>query len=319
MTPDHPRPPLPQPVIAGGPIASVLTGGPTRDRGLVADLAERRGSRKPRRNALVDVVMQGPVSPYALAILGGVEDAAWRLGVDLVLSAAGDRAGHGWLDRVGGHDTAGVLLLRTSPTADAWAWLAGRGIPAVFVDPRRKPPPEVPVVVSANRAGAKAAVAHLIGLGHERVAVITGRPGVPCGVDRLAGYRDAMAEAGLPTWSACGYFQTGLARRATLDLLNRLPEPPTAIFACSDAMAVGVYEALAERGLSIPGDVSVVGFDDAPVAAGVTPALTTVRQPWPDLGATALTTLLSGGSPALVELPTTLLTRSSTAGAAPRI
>ncbi|MDA0638378.1 substrate-binding domain-containing protein, partial [Nonomuraea sp. MCN248] len=260
MTPEQPRPSLSPPVIAGRPVTT-LPAEPSRR--LVAALAGRRGSRE---NILVDVVMRGPVSPHTLAILCGIEDAAWRLGVDLVLSAAGGRPGNGWPDRVDGHDTAGVLLVRAAPTAAEWAWLTDRGIPAVLVDPRRKPPPGAPVVASANRAGARAAVAHLIGLGHERIAVITGRPGVPCGADRLAGYRDAMAAAGLPAdpaWQACGYFQTGLARQAALDLLNRLPAPPTAVFACSDTMAIGVYEALAERGLSVPGDVSVVGFDDA--------------------------------------------------------
>ncbi|MGI5268891.1 substrate-binding domain-containing protein [Nonomuraea sp. CA-218870] len=312
MTPEQPRPSLSQPVIAGRPVTT-LPGEPSRR--LVAALAGRRGSRE---NILVDVVMRGPVSPHTLAILCGIEDAAWRLGVDLVLSAAGGRPGNGWPDRVGDHDTAGVLLVRAAPTAAEWAWLTRRGTPAVLVDPRRRPPPGAPVVTSANRAGARAAVTHLIGLGHERIAVITGRPGVPCGADRLAGYRDAMAAAGLPAdpaWQACGYFQAGLARRAALDLLNRLPAPPTAVFACSDTMAIGVYEALAERGLSVPGDVSVVGFDDAAEAGGVTPALTTVRQPLRHLGAAALATLLPGGAPSSVELPTALVPRSSTAPA----
>ncbi|WP_188189370.1 LacI family DNA-binding transcriptional regulator [Nonomuraea sp. SYSU D8015] len=296
-------------------------------RRLVAEVLERRGYPrqrvKPARGSLVDVMLQGLDSVYALAILGGVEDAAWRLGVDLVVSAVVDRTKNGqppsaWLDRIGARDSAGVLLVRTSPTATQRAWLADHGIPAVIVDPRRKPPREVPVVVSANRAGARAATEHLIGLGHERIAIVTGRPGVPCAAERLAGYREAMAAAGLPVdprWEACGYFQTEGAMRATRELLAALPEPPTAVFACSDSMAVGVYQALGERGHRVPGDVSVVGYDDSWAAEHVTPALTTVRQPWPELGSAALTALLTGAPATRIELPTTLVTRSSTAPA----
>lgn len=303
MTPDRSGPPPPVPT--GGTRLSIASAPDSPARRLVAGLAGVPG-RRTRRTGPIDVILRSPVSPHALSILCGVEDAAWKLGVDLVLSAEGGRR----LDRVRGRGSAGVLLLRTSPTAEEWARLATRDVPVVFVDPRRKPPPGVPVVASANRAGAREAVRHLIGLGHRRIAAITGRPGVPCGVDRLAGYREAMAEAGLTAVTACGYFQTGLARQATLDLLARLPEPPTAILACSDAMALGVYEALAERGLRVPGDVSVIGFDDGPAAAQATPALTTVRQPWQELGAAALSVLLSRSADS-VELPATLVVRES--------
>ncbi|MFI7128975.1 LacI family DNA-binding transcriptional regulator [Nonomuraea sp. NPDC050153] len=298
-------------------------------RRLVAEVLERRGYPRqrvrPARGSMVDVMLQALDSPYALAILGGVEDAAWRAGVDLVVSAVCDRTKHGqpppaWLDRIGARDSAGVLLVRTSPTAAQRAWLADREIPAVIVDPRRKPPAGLPAVVSANLDGARAATEHLIALGHSRIAVVAGRPGVPCAAERLAGYRQGMAAAGLrvdPRWEVCGYFQQADALRATRRLLASLPQPPTAVFACSDSMAVGVYQALGEHGLRVPDDVSVIGFDDSWAAAHVTPALTTVRQPWPELGAAALTALLTDGAPARIELPTALVTRSSTAPARP--
>ncbi|GAA2213919.1 LacI family DNA-binding transcriptional regulator [Nonomuraea monospora] len=294
-------------------------------RRLVAEVLERRGYPRqrvrPTRGSMVDVMLQGLDSPYALAILGGVEDAAWRLGVDLIVSAVVGRTKNGqpppaWLDRISARDSAGVLLVRTSPTATQRAWLADHGIPAVVVDPRRKPPPGLSVVAASNRDGAREATAHLIALGHTRIAIMTGRPGVPCAIDRLAGYREAMAAAGLaidPRWEVCGYFQRDAALTATRELLAA--DRPTAVFACSDAMAVGVYQALSEHGLRVPDDVSVVGFDDSWAAAHVTPALTTVRQPWPDLGSVALTALLTGEAPQRVELPTTLVMRSSTAAA----
>ncbi|MBN6050323.1 LacI family DNA-binding transcriptional regulator, partial [Nonomuraea sp. RK-328] len=335
MTAESTPPPLPKLAViareAGVSVATVskaLNGRSdvsAHTRRLVADVLERRGyplqRLKQRRGSLVDVMLQGLDSPYALAVLGGVEDAAWRLGLDVVVSAATGRTKNGrppaaWLDRMSARDSAGILLVRTAPTASQRSWLTDRGIPAVIVDPRREPPPGVPVVVSANQAGARSAVEHLIGLGHRRVAVVTGRPGVPCAVERLAGYRQAMAGAGLPVdprWEVCGNFLSDEALRATHELLDRLPVPPTAVFACSDAMAAGVCQALAERGRRVPADVSVVGFDDSVAAAHVTPPLTTVRQPWNGLGAAALTALLSADAPARVELPTTLVVRASTA------
>lgn len=268
---------------------------------------------------MVDIVLQGLGSPYALAVLAGVEEAACRAGVDLVVSTVVDRTRNGqpppeWLDRISTRDTAGVLLVRSAPTLAQRAWLDDREIPAVIVDPRRKPPAGVPVVVSANRAGAREATEHLIALGHERIAIVTGRPGVPCAIERLAGFRQAMLAAGLdPSLEVCGSFQTGLAQEAVAGLLATVTEPPTAVFACSDAMAVGVYQALSAYGWRVPDEVSVVSFDDSMVATHVAPQLTTVRQPWPELGTAALTALLSGDAPALVELPTTLVVRASTA------
>ncbi|GAA3545408.1 LacI family DNA-binding transcriptional regulator [Nonomuraea rosea] len=334
MTADSHPPPLPKLAViareAGVSVATVskaLNGRSdvsAQTRRLVAEVLERRGyprqRLKPARGSMVDVMLQGLDSPYALAILGGVEDAAWRLGVDLVVSAVVGRTKNGqpppaWLDRISARDSAGVLLVRTSPTATQRAWLADQGIPTVIVDPRRKPAAGVPVFVSANLAGSRAATEHLIGLGHERIAIVTGRPGVPCAAERVSGYRQAMAAAGLPVdprWEVCGYFQNENALRATRAMLATLTDLPTAVFACSDAMAVGVYQAFGERGLRVPDDVSVVGFDDSWAAAHLTPGLTTVRQPWPELGAAALAALLSGETPARTELPTTLVHRAST-------
>ncbi|WP_326822633.1 LacI family DNA-binding transcriptional regulator [Streptosporangium sp. NBC_01756] len=311
-------------------VSKTLNGRPgvsAHTRRLIVEVLERHGyprhRLKPAKGSVVDVVLQGLSSAYALAILEGMEDAAWRLGVDLVVSTVVGRTKNGqpppaWLDRISARDSAGVLLVRTLPTAVQRAWLADHGIPAVIVEPPRKPPPGLSVVVSANLAGARAATEHLIGLRHERIAIVTGRPGVPCAAERLAGYRQAMAAAGLPIdprWELCGYFQMDSALQVTRAMLVDLPEPPTAVFACSDAMALGVYQALAEQGLHVPDDVSVVGFDDSLAAGYATPGLTTVRQPWPELGSAALTALLSDEPPARAEVQTALVVRSSTAPA----
>ncbi|MFI6482271.1 LacI family DNA-binding transcriptional regulator [Nonomuraea sp. NPDC050663] len=292
-----------------------------RTRRLVAEVLRRRGypsppARRPR-GGLVDIVLQGLDSPYALAIFGGVESAAWDAGLDLVVSAVLDRTRHGqpptaWLERVSARDSAGVLLVRTSITAPQRAWLADHGVPVVIVDPRRPPPEGVPSVASDNVGGAVAATEHLIGLGHRRIAVVTGREGVPCADERLAGHRSAMAAAGLSTVEVGGCFQTEPARRAVAGLLASTSPAPTAFFACSDAMALGVFQALSAHGLRVPDDASVVGFDDSVLATSVTPQLTTVRQPWSALGAAALACLLAPPRERM-SLPTELVVRASTA------
>ncbi|MGC5016012.1 LacI family DNA-binding transcriptional regulator [Streptosporangium sp. DT93] len=314
--------------VSVGTVSKVLNGRPdvsSRTRRAVAEVLERQGyprqRLKPRRGSMVDVVLQGLGSPYALAILQGIEEAAWRLGVDLVVSTVVGRTKNGqpppaWFDRIRARDTAGVLLVRTIPTTAQQAWFTDHEVPLVVVDPRRKPPPGLRVVTSANQAGARAAVEHLITLGHQRIAVVTGRPGVPCAAERLAGYRQAMAAAGLPAdprWRVCGRFKGEESFQVTRSMLTSRPVLPTAVFACSDDMAGGVIRAIGDLGLRVPDDISVVGFDDSVIAEGFAPPLTTVRQPWVELGAAALTMLLSDDEVRGHVLPTTLVLRGSTA------
>jgi DNA-binding LacI/PurR family transcriptional regulator len=140
-----------------------------------------------------------------------------------------------------------------------------------------------------------------------------------CSSARVAGYRSALATAGVrqrPEYVRYGSFDETVAHRRMLELLD-LPEPPTAVFVCSDKMALGAYKALAERKLRVPEDVSVVGFDDLAEARWVSPALTTVRQPLAEMAATALRLLvrmMAGERPegTRTELSTRLVERGST-------
>jgi DNA-binding LacI/PurR family transcriptional regulator len=140
-----------------------------------------------------------------------------------------------------------------------------------------------------------------------------------CSSARVAGYRSALASAGVrhrPEYVRHAGFDEAVARRRMLDLLD-LHEPPTAVFVCSDRMTLGVYAALAERGLSVPNDISVVGFDDLPESRWINPALTTVRQPLSEMAATALHLLvrmMAGDRPegTRTELSTRLVERAST-------
>jgi LacI family transcriptional regulator len=193
------------------------------------------------------------------------------------------------------------------------------GQPLVVVDDREPIDPIIPVVSAAHATGAREATEHLLGLGHRRIGAITGPRGWVANKERLAGYHSALAAAHVPRDRALEIesdFQREGGYVAAQQLLA-LPEPPTAIFAFNDNLAVGTMRAAVERGLRIPGDLSVVGFDDSDQSTVVTPQLTTVRQPLVEMGRMAASLLLRQlhhhSSEALrVELATKLVVRAST-------
>lgn len=171
-----------------------------------------------------------------------------------------------------------------------------------------------------NQAGAYTAVSHLISLGHQRIATITGRLDMAAGQQRRQGYLDALQDHNLPIDEqliAAGEFEQGKAYQATFQLI---PHQPDAIFVASDSMALGVLHALADVGLRVPEDVAVVGYDDlAPVDTAVpflNPPLTTIRQPIRRMGMQAVETLLEiikgpQDPPRRIILPTELIIRES--------
>jgi DNA-binding LacI/PurR family transcriptional regulator len=319
-----------------GPTASkVVTGredGAPETRRRVTEALDRLGYvRRPRFDAskpprLVDLVVHSLDSSWSGAVLHGVEQAAHEAGLDVVVSAGlgrsarGDRPQRGWLDKLTTRGSAGVLFNLAELTDSQYAWLEQHRIPYVMIDPAHEPPPGAVSVGAANWQGGVSATEHLLALGHERIAVIAGRRRKQCSNARLAGYRSALAAAGLPQrpeYIRYGCFEESTARQRMRELLD-LPEPPTAVFVCSDHMALGVYQALAEHGLSVPDDISVVGFDDLPESRWASPGLTTVRQPLGEMAATALRLLvrmMDGERPegTRTELSTRLVVRASTA------
>ncbi|GAA1672886.1 LacI family DNA-binding transcriptional regulator [Glycomyces endophyticus] len=287
----------------------------------VAELGYRGRSGRgavPRtdRPSLVDLVLSGVEGTWANRALSGVERAATAAGVDLVLTVAhGDGA---WLTRLLERNLRGAVLALVDVSADQLATLAAARVPVVLLDPVAQPPSTVASVGAANWAGGRAAAEHLIGLGHGRLAVI--------GADRVAlytqaridGFRSAAAQAGAEVevvfieWTATGAVEAATA------LLGR-PDRPTAVFACTDNIAAGVYDAAESLGLRIPEDVSVVGFDDLPEVQWLRPALTTVHQPISEMGEAAMRMLLRimAAPPPVApreELATQLVVRGSTGG-----
>jgi LacI family transcriptional regulator len=192
------------------------------------------------------------------------------------------------------------------------------GIPIVVVD---RTLPVADVVVYDNVDGSRQAAEHLLELGHKRIASITGPPDLAPSTERLEGFVRALADAGVEVHDdavVAGDFHFAGGREATAELVQR-GRSFTALFAANDLMAAGAIRELTARGMSVPGDVSVVGFDDAPLAEMTTPALTTVRQPLHQMGQTAVSLLLgrlagTGGERRRRHvLPTSLVVRESTA------
>lgn len=213
------------------------------------------------------------------------------------------------------------LILTTNRVDDGTraALLADRGN-VVLLD-EDIPGVSVPRIFVENEAGSYAATRHLIDMGHADIALIGGPPRLMSVTERLAGFSRAMEEAGLPIrpgWVVLGDYTREHGAAATSILLDS-PSRPTAILACSDYIALGVGQAVRRQGLSIPEDLSLVGFDDMAFAELVHPALTTIRQPVGEMGRLAVTyllALLEGQTPAPppeTRLPVELIARQSVA------
>lgn len=280
------------------------------------------GTRRARRSGLVDVVISGLDSPWAVEILRGVEAECAERGVGTVVSLmrGADARPQSWTSLTALHDSDGVILVTSRMTAAQHAQLTRAGVAVVVIDPVDMPGPDIPSVGATNWAGGLAATEHLIELGHRRIAVIGGPREMLCTQARVDGYRAALERAGIAVERELiryGDFHHEGGFRAAQDLLA-LGDQPTAIFAGSDQQAMATYEAARQAGLSVPRDLSVVGFDDLPLCQWLSPPLTTVRQPLEQMGRVAARTVfdrLDGEPPVSprIELATELRVRLSTA------
>ena len=215
----------------------------------------------------------------------------------------------------------GALLYICEPDSVDLAWLDRRGLPQVAIDQHKRE--RVASVNVDDRGGARSAAQHLVDLGHTRIGILTlagnaggASPSFPAD-QRMLGWHDALDSAGIePMVAMAPYRPAEAAQDAALDLLDR-PDRPTAVVCFSDAFALGVIRAAESLGLSVPGDVSVVGFDDSSIAVVTRPPLTTVRQDVARKGQLAVATLLATmrdeQPPDDVLLPTELVVRESTA------
>jgi LacI family transcriptional regulator len=279
-----------------------------------------RSLRNQRTNVIG--VLVADLEPFSTEVLKGVADVVRGTGYELVAYAAATRVGEhvGWerrhLSRLGGTLIDGAVMV-TPTVTDIVA-----SVPVVAVDPHAGRA-DLPTVDADNLTGGYLAGKHLLDLGHVRIAMLTGRRDLMSAQLREQGFRAALAEAGLPHDEELflpGNYDPDIAEKSAYDLLSRA-DRPTAIFAANDATALITFEVAQRLGIDVPGELSVVGFDNVPDAAMSTPGLTTVEQPIREMGRRAAQLLLdrlgdhqSASEPAThIRLETRLVVRSSTA------
>ncbi|NQX26696.1 LacI family DNA-binding transcriptional regulator [Microbacteriaceae bacterium VKM Ac-2854] len=278
-------------------------------------------SMRSRRTGVIGVLV-ADFEPFSAEVLKGVATGLRGTGFDLLAYSGSHQGdGEGWerrsLSRLSGTLIDGAIMV--TPTVVN----VSADVPIVAVDPHTGRA-DLPTVESDSRGGALEATAYLISLGHRRIGFVAGRPDLKSSRLRDAGYRDALAAAGLrfdPALVRVGFYEADTARRAAQELLSQ-PDRPTAVFAANDLSAIAIIEVAQGLGLEVPRDLSVVGFDDVPEASRLALPLTTVRQPMQRIGQTAatmLTSLMAGEGLAATHLllPTRLVARATTAAPAP--
>jgi len=273
------------------------------------------------RTGFVGLTLPLVADAYFGPILSGASEALYEADLRIVLSPTlheHDRE-VSLLERLVSESTDGAILILPEESEDELKALQALGYPFVVVDPRERPPDGIPCVAAMHASGAKQATEHLLDLGHRRIAAIAGQEHWYATEERLLGMRAALAGAGIladPQLIRFSNWQEPSGVLAAEALLS-LPEPPTAIFAFNDNVAIGALNAARARGLRIPDDLSIVGFDDTAQATIIRPQLTTVRQPLAELGRTGvslLTRLIEGQrlDALRMELSTTLVIRDTT-------
>lgn len=280
-------------------------------------LAKRLSTGKTEAVALVTPEIR---EPFFAEIASAFEDEADRHGYTVFISSTrSDREREiASLERLHDRHVDGLLMMTNTPDDGTLAALIGKRRNVVLVD-EDIPEVNVPRLFVENTEGAYAATMHLIEAGHRRIGYLGGPHGLLTVTERREGFLMAMREAGVavrPEYVAMGSFAPEMARAATLKFLE-LPMPPTAIFASSDYLAIGAVMGLRDAGVSVPEDISLIGFDDMPFSALMSPPLTAIRQPVETLGRQGFLTLLAllngEAPPLLTRLPVELIRRHSVA------
>lgn len=285
-----------------------------------------------QRSELIGIVLFTGVEhpdighPFFQEVLVGLKHGLGDSGYDVLLFASeqphSSRDGkHSYLRRARHHRVDGVVLMGVDRDDPEVEKLLESNMPLIAVD-LDVVGERASYVASDNVGGARLAVRHLHELGHRRIATIAGPEETKPGADRLLGYRAELQALGVERrddYEQAGdfYSESGeVAMRALLELA----EPPTAVFAAADLMAVGAIKAANDAGLRVPGDLAVVGFDDIQLAGLLNPSLTTIRQDKPGLGLAAARALVEQIerphiSPPALTLPVELVVRASSGGA----
>lgn len=279
------------------------------------------------RTRSIGLAVPAAGNPYFAEILQGVEAGALERGHGLLVADPHDDPEHERKAVRLLHERRvdGVIVAASAQPAGLLGYLARHRVPTVFLD-RLVPSPGAPdggsfpfdQVAAENTGPTARLVTHLAGLGHRRIALVAGLPGLSTTEERVSGYRLGLSTAGLPSPGGLlvhGDSDAETARRATLELLGG-PAPPTALVTGNNAMTIGALRALGELGLSVPDDVALCCFDDFAWADLFRPRLTAIAQPGKEIGAQAVRLLLdrldAPERPArTVRLPCAFVHRSS--------
>jgi LacI family transcriptional regulator len=251
-------------------------------------------SLRTQATSVIALIIADIENPFFTSVCRGVEDVASRSGYSVMVCNADEDFAkeRGYIAMLAAQQVAGIIISPASAELTDVSPLQQRGIKVVALD--RQLPIATDSVRGDNRAGARAATHHLLASGARRVACITGTHGATTASERLAGYLEALAAAGVkpdPTLQHFADFKEQGGYDATARVLE-LDDPPDAIFVANNRMTTGALHALADHGIAIPEDVSIVGFDELPWADVVTPSITTVRQPTYDMGTAAARMLI---------------------------
>lgn len=280
-------------------------------------------SLRRRETLTIGLLLPTVEIPFYGWVAEGVEAAANEAGYSVILCNSGwstQRERH-HLRNLIARRVDGLLCSSLAMTAEHLAPLLRRETPIVVFE-RTMPGLELDAVEIDNFQGAYDATAHLIALGHRRIGCITGLPDSDLNTCRLRGYTQSLEAAGLPVDSELiitGDYGAAAGVQHGSRLLNA-PQPPTAVFAFNDLMAMGVMQAAQARGLRVPDDLAVIGFDGLPLTAFTSPPLSTVEQPVTDMGAAAVSLLLdrirdrAPGTAQVRTFPAKLVARASTIG-----
>ncbi|MEP6811906.1 MAG: LacI family DNA-binding transcriptional regulator [Actinomycetota bacterium] len=247
------------------------------------------------RTGMIGLTLPLVADAYFGPMLSGAAEALYERDMRIVLAPTlheHDRE-VSLLERLMSGTTDGAILMLPEESEEELLTLQRQGFPFVVVDPRDPVPDGIACVSAMHASGAKQAVEHLLELGHRRIGAIAGAPGWYATEERLAGFRAALGGTGILLDPELVVFSDWRVPRGTeaAEQLLSLPDPPTAIFGFNDNVAIAALHAAQRRGLSVPGELSIVGFDDTVLATIVTPQLTSVRQPLAEMGRMGVTLL----------------------------
>lgn len=276
-----------------------------------------------KQSLIIGLVVPDNTNPFFALVARAIEDTAFAQGLSVILCNSDSNADKEqfYINALIEQRVDGIVLVATTTSPKPIEPLLARNVPLVLID-RDLPGATVDKVLSDNLGGGMLATRHLLALGHRRIACITGPSQASPSASRVTGYHKALEEVGVladDNLVVRGAFDFNSGYAATAALLQHA-DPPSAIFACNDLMAVGALRAAVAAGVAVPQQLSIVGFDDIPLAAYVAPRLTTVAQDQRCLGSLAAELLLArirgNERPGVVHLcPTQLVVRESTAGA----